>query len=74
MVTQPGPERIVDRLRDREGEQARKNDAPRAGEPVEENHTCWGLTVSAQVLWDLRQAGFRVGGETLTRFPYDLTP
>jgi 4-hydroxy-3-polyprenylbenzoate decarboxylase len=29
-----------------------------AGEPVEENHTCWGLTVSAQLLWELRQAGF----------------
>ena len=22
-----------------------------AGEPIEENHTCWGLTVSAQLLW-----------------------
>jgi UbiD family decarboxylase len=31
-----------------------------AGEPVEENHTCWGLTVSAQILWDLRKAGFPV--------------
>ncbi len=31
-----------------------------AGEPIEENHTCWGLTVSAQVLWELRQAGFPV--------------
>ena len=31
-----------------------------AGEPVEENHTCWGLTVSAQLLWELRQAGFPV--------------
>jgi 4-hydroxy-3-polyprenylbenzoate decarboxylase len=29
-----------------------------AGEPVEENHTCWGLTISAQLLWELRQAGF----------------
>src|SRR6185295_12786281 len=29
-----------------------------AGEPVEENHTCWGLTVSAQLLWELREAGF----------------
>jgi 4-hydroxy-3-polyprenylbenzoate decarboxylase len=32
-----------------------------AGEPVEENHTCWGLTVSAQVLWELRRQGFPVG-------------
>jgi 4-hydroxy-3-polyprenylbenzoate decarboxylase len=31
-----------------------------AGEPTEENHTCWGLTVSAQLLWELRQAGFPV--------------
>jgi 4-hydroxy-3-polyprenylbenzoate decarboxylase len=31
-----------------------------AGEPVEENHTCWGLTVSAQVLWELRREGFPV--------------
>jgi 4-hydroxy-3-polyprenylbenzoate decarboxylase len=31
-----------------------------AGEPVEENHTCWGLTVSAQILWDLRREGFPV--------------
>jgi 4-hydroxy-3-polyprenylbenzoate decarboxylase len=31
-----------------------------AGEPIEENHTCWGLTVSAQVLWELRQRGFPV--------------
>jgi 4-hydroxy-3-polyprenylbenzoate decarboxylase len=31
-----------------------------AGEPVEENHTCWGLTISAQILWELRQAGFPV--------------
>jgi 4-hydroxy-3-polyprenylbenzoate decarboxylase len=31
-----------------------------AGEPVEENHTCWGLTVSAQILWELRQQGFPV--------------
>jgi UbiD family decarboxylase len=31
-----------------------------AGEPIEENHTCWGLTVSAQLLWELRQAGFPV--------------
>ena len=29
-----------------------------AGEPPEENHTCWGLTVSAQLLWELRQQGF----------------
>lgn len=31
-----------------------------AGEPTEENHTCWGLTISAQILWELRQAGFPV--------------
>jgi 4-hydroxy-3-polyprenylbenzoate decarboxylase len=31
-----------------------------AGEPTEENHTCWGLTVSAQILWELRRAGFPV--------------
>jgi 4-hydroxy-3-polyprenylbenzoate decarboxylase len=31
-----------------------------AGEPTEENHTCWGLTVSAQILWELRQAGYPV--------------
>lgn len=31
-----------------------------AGEPVEENHTCWGLAVSAQVLWELRKHGFPV--------------
>jgi 4-hydroxy-3-polyprenylbenzoate decarboxylase len=31
-----------------------------AGEPVEENHTCWGLTISAQVLWELRRQGFPV--------------
>ena len=31
-----------------------------AGEPIEENHTCWGLTVSAQLWWELRQAGFPV--------------
>jgi 4-hydroxy-3-polyprenylbenzoate decarboxylase len=31
-----------------------------AGEPVEENHTCWGLTVSAQILWELRREGFPV--------------
>jgi UbiD family decarboxylase len=31
-----------------------------AGEPVEENHTCWGLTISAQLLWELRAAGFPV--------------
>jgi 4-hydroxy-3-polyprenylbenzoate decarboxylase len=29
-----------------------------AGEPTEENHSCWGLTVSAQILWDLRRQGF----------------
>jgi 4-hydroxy-3-polyprenylbenzoate decarboxylase len=31
-----------------------------AGEPVEENHTCWGLTISAQILWELRGQGFPV--------------
>jgi 4-hydroxy-3-polyprenylbenzoate decarboxylase len=31
-----------------------------AGEPTEENHTCWGLTISAQILWELRQAGLPV--------------
>jgi UbiD family decarboxylase len=31
-----------------------------AGEPTEENHTCWGLTVSAQILWELRRARFPV--------------
>lgn len=31
-----------------------------AGEPVEENHTCWGLTVSARVLWELRQRGLPI--------------
>ena len=31
-----------------------------AGEPVEENHTCWGLTISAQILWELREKGLPV--------------
>jgi len=31
-----------------------------AGEPIEENHTCWGLTISAQILWELRTQGFPV--------------
>lgn len=31
-----------------------------SGEPVEENHTCWALAISAQVLWELRSAGFPV--------------
>jgi 4-hydroxy-3-polyprenylbenzoate decarboxylase len=31
-----------------------------AGEPIEENHTCWGLTVSAQILSELRAQGFPV--------------
>lgn len=31
-----------------------------AGEPVEENHTCWGLAVSAQILWELRRQQFPV--------------
>jgi 4-hydroxy-3-polyprenylbenzoate decarboxylase len=29
-------------------------------EPLEENHTCWGVTVSAQILWELRRYGFPV--------------
>lgn len=28
-----------------------------AGEPVEENHTAWGIPSSAQILYDLRKAG-----------------
>jgi 4-hydroxy-3-polyprenylbenzoate decarboxylase len=31
-----------------------------AGEPIEENHTCWGLAISAQMLWELRTQGFPV--------------
>lgn len=31
-----------------------------AGEPIEENHTCWGLAISAQLLWDLRRQGLPV--------------
>jgi 4-hydroxy-3-polyprenylbenzoate decarboxylase len=31
-----------------------------AGEPIEENHTCWSLTISAQLLWDLREQGLPV--------------
>jgi 4-hydroxy-3-polyprenylbenzoate decarboxylase len=31
-----------------------------AGEPIEENHTCWGLTISAQMLWELREQGLPV--------------
>jgi UbiD family decarboxylase len=31
-----------------------------AGEPIEENHTCWGVAISSQVLWELRQKGFPV--------------
>ena len=31
-----------------------------AGEPTEENHSCWGLTIAAQILRELRQAGFPV--------------
>jgi 4-hydroxy-3-polyprenylbenzoate decarboxylase len=31
-----------------------------SGQPIEENHTCWGLAISAQVLWELRSAGFPV--------------
>jgi 4-hydroxy-3-polyprenylbenzoate decarboxylase len=31
-----------------------------AGEPIEENHSCWGLTISAQILWDLRGRGLPI--------------
>jgi 4-hydroxy-3-polyprenylbenzoate decarboxylase len=31
-----------------------------AGEPIEENHTCWGLAISGQVLWELRRRGLPV--------------
>jgi 4-hydroxy-3-polyprenylbenzoate decarboxylase len=31
-----------------------------AGEPIEENHTCWGIGVSAQILWELRRQNFPV--------------
>lgn len=31
-----------------------------AGEPIEENHTCWGLAISAQLLWELRGQGFPI--------------
>jgi 4-hydroxy-3-polyprenylbenzoate decarboxylase len=31
-----------------------------AGEPVEENHTCWGLAISAQMLHELRREKFPV--------------
>jgi UbiD family decarboxylase len=31
-----------------------------AGEPIEENHTCWGPAISGQVLWELRRRGFPV--------------
>jgi 4-hydroxy-3-polyprenylbenzoate decarboxylase len=31
-----------------------------SGEPIEENHTCWALAICAQVLWELRSAGFPV--------------
>jgi len=33
-----------------------------SGEPIEENHTCWGLAISAQLLWELRRRGFPVSG------------
>jgi UbiD family decarboxylase len=33
-----------------------------AGEPIEENHTCWGLAISAEILWELRRRGFPVAG------------
>ncbi len=31
-----------------------------SGEPIEENHTCWGVAISSQVLWELRSKGFPV--------------
>ena len=31
-----------------------------AGEPIEENHTCWSLAISAQILWELRNRGLPV--------------
>jgi UbiD family decarboxylase len=31
-----------------------------AGEPIEENHTCWGLAISAQLLQELRAQGLPV--------------
>ena len=31
-----------------------------AGEPVEENHTAWGLPNAAEIVWALRHAGFPV--------------
>jgi 4-hydroxy-3-polyprenylbenzoate decarboxylase len=31
-----------------------------AGEPIEENHTCWGLAVSARLLWELREKNLPV--------------
>jgi 4-hydroxy-3-polyprenylbenzoate decarboxylase len=31
-----------------------------AGEPIEENHTCWGLAISSQILWELRSQDFPV--------------
>jgi 4-hydroxy-3-polyprenylbenzoate decarboxylase len=33
-----------------------------AGEPVEENHTCWGVAISAQILHELRRAKFPADG------------
>ena len=33
-----------------------------AGEPVEENHTCWGIGISAQVTAELRKHNFPVAG------------
>lgn len=39
-----------------------------AGEPVEENHTAWGIPTSAQVLHDLRAAGL---GVTAAWIPLD---
>jgi 4-hydroxy-3-polyprenylbenzoate decarboxylase len=31
-----------------------------AGEPVEENHSCWAIAVSAQLLWELKSQGLPV--------------
>ena len=31
-----------------------------AGEPAEENHTCWGISIAAEVMWELRKYGFPV--------------
>ena len=31
-----------------------------SGEPIEENHTCWGLAISSQFLWELCGPVFRL--------------